>query len=68
MRSERIHVRFSPWLLQAIDEAARTNLNSRSGFIRESVIMRLKDQRLTARPKLEDILEPFRQADKNNGG
>jgi metal-responsive CopG/Arc/MetJ family transcriptional regulator len=68
MRSQSVHLKLSPQLLQQIDEAARQNFSSRSGFIRESVMMRLNNQRLTLKPRLEDILELLRQVDKNNGG
>ena len=62
MRSTRVEVKVSTRLLQAIDVAAKANLMTRSGFIRESVIMRLNDHHLVPNPRLEDTLELLRQA------
>jgi metal-responsive CopG/Arc/MetJ family transcriptional regulator len=62
MRSRLITLKLSAELLQRIDEAAKANLNSRSGFIREAVVMRLNDQHLVPNPKIEDTLELLRQA------
>jgi metal-responsive CopG/Arc/MetJ family transcriptional regulator len=67
MPSKSIHLKLSPQLLEKIDRAARANLNSRSGFIRESVIMRLNNQHLAHNPRPDDILELLRQA-KSGGG
>lgn len=68
MGSKRIALRLSARLLQEIDVAAKQNLNSRSSFIRESIIMRLNDQHLVPNPRVDDTLELLRRAGRHNGG
>ena len=63
MRSKRIQLKLSAELLDAIDAAATAELNSRSGFIRESVVMRLKDRHLSPNPRVEDVLRLLSEAD-----
>jgi len=57
-----IHVRVSPALLKKIDEAVQAGFTSRSGFIREAVLMRLNGQYVADSPKMEATLELLRQA------
>jgi len=63
-RSRLIQLRMSDQVLRRIDEAAKRQASSRSGFIREAVMLRLNDQHVAANPTEEDILEFLR----NNGG
>jgi len=55
MISPDIHIKFSAGLLRAIDEAAAASHQSRSQFIRESIVLRLNEQHIVAhRPKTID--------------
>jgi hypothetical protein len=49
-------------LLQSIEEAARANLTTKSGFIREAVAMRLNKQHLEPNPRPEDIIAVLKQS------
>jgi metal-responsive CopG/Arc/MetJ family transcriptional regulator len=62
MCGKRVELRLSARLLEAIDQATKANLMTRSEFIRGAVIMRLNDQHLIPNPKIEDTLELLRQA------
>lgn len=66
--STLLTLRIPRLLLRAIDEAAREVHASRSGFIRETVVMRLNRQRLVHEPDPEDILELLRRTNPDNGG
>jgi metal-responsive CopG/Arc/MetJ family transcriptional regulator len=60
MSSPDIHIRLSSGLLNKIDQAAKVNFQSRSDFIRDSIVLRLNDQRIVQNQgedaKLEAII------------
>jgi hypothetical protein len=55
-------------MLERLDEAARLNMISRSGFIREAIAMRLTDEHRAPNPRREDIMRLLEQTGMDNGG
>ena len=55
MRTKKIEVRISPELLEEIDQAAANAWQSRSDWIRESLVLRLNRQDIVARPDPEKL-------------
>lgn len=54
MHSKKIEVRMPDELIKAIDEAAQEYFESRSGFVRLAILMRLKRQSLVDQPDQGD--------------
>lgn len=62
MRGHKIEIRVSAELLKKINVAAAAHFSSRSGFIRDAVIMRLNEQYLARSPGTHETLELLRRA------
>lgn len=54
MHSKRIELRISPELLEEIDEAAAQNWQTRSDYIRETLVLRLNRQNVVSQPGAGD--------------
>ena len=55
--AKTIHVSLPESLLDEINEAAKANYESRSDYIRESLVLRLKGQRIVEDDKTQDVVE-----------
>ena len=56
MRSRILNIRFSDELLKKIDAAAKENYQTRSQFIRQSIVIRLSDKAAPKRPSEDSQL------------
>jgi metal-responsive CopG/Arc/MetJ family transcriptional regulator len=54
MRSKMIELKLSEELLNAIDQEATKNYQSRSQYVRQSITLRLNNQTITNQPSEED--------------
>ncbi|PIZ62280.1 hypothetical protein COY17_02700 [Candidatus Saccharibacteria bacterium CG_4_10_14_0_2_um_filter_52_9] len=57
MRSQIVYLRVSARLLQQLDKAAKANYQTRSGFIRQSIALRLNSQRVIDEPTEDEVLK-----------
>lgn len=57
MRSREVHVKLSARLLEQLDRAAKANYQTRSGFIRQSIALRLNSQRVIEEPTEDEVLK-----------
>jgi hypothetical protein len=48
-------------MLRKVDEAAKANMTTRSGYIRQALTMRLNHEHIVPNPKKDDILELLRR-------
>jgi metal-responsive CopG/Arc/MetJ family transcriptional regulator len=50
VQTKKIEIRISPGLLEEIDEAAAQNWQTRSDYIRETLVLRLNRQNIVKHP------------------
>ena len=56
MHSQMVSIKITARLLKEIDETAKANHQSRSSFIRQSVTMRLNNQRIVTESSEDEFL------------
>ncbi len=66
MHGETITLRLSAGLVAVIDEAAKQDYTSRSAFIRESIMLRLNNQRIVSKPSDEEFLKNLERFSTQN--
>lgn len=65
MDSKNICLTLPADLLEEIDQAAKTNYSTRSGYIREAILLRLKGE-AAIRDEKQKFLEQLKQFDKRD--
>ncbi len=57
MRSQKLHLLLSFDLLEEIDQVAKASYKSRSAYIRETIVLRLNNQRVISEPSDDEFLK-----------